>query len=321
MSSMKTIATHNGAFHADEALAVYMLRNLDTYRDAKVVRSRDPQLLDSCDIVVDVGGKYDGVKYFDHHQREFSDTLSSKYKTRLSSAGLVYKHFGKEVIKSVLVGKQISQEDLEILYEKIYTSFIEGLDANDNGISPFPADLTPTFKAAMSLPEMVSTYIPSWNSEKQDEETFLECFNKASEFIGSWFVRTVNNYASSWLPAKTLAREAVLRAKDSPILIMDKFFPWKSHLYDIEKELNIEGQFKYAIYSDGKGWRVQAVAIDPTSFTSRLALPEPWRGVRDEKLSELTGIPNCVFVHASGFIGGNGTYEGALEMAKRALTF
>ena len=41
--------------------------------------------------------------------------------------------------------------------------------------------------------------------------------------------------------------------------------------------------------------------------------------MRDEELSELTGIPDCVFVHASGFIGGNKTYEGVLEMARKAL--
>lgn len=51
----------------------------------------------------------------------------------------------------------------------------------------------------------------------------------------------------------------------------------------------------------------------------RLPLPEPWRGVRGDQLSELTGIPGCVFVHASGFIGGNKTYEGALKMALDAL--
>ena len=51
----------------------------------------------------------------------------------------------------------------------------------------------------------------------------------------------------------------------------------------------------------------------------RLSLLEEWRGVRDHALSELSGIPGCVFVHANGFIGGNTTYEGALEMARRTL--
>lgn len=48
-------------------------------------------------------------------------------------------------------------------------------------------------------------------------------------------------------------------------------------------------------------------------------MPEAWRGLRDEALSELAGIPGCVFVHASGFIGGHRTRDGALQMARRAL--
>lgn len=49
-------------------------------------------------------------------------------------------------------------------------------------------------------------------------------------------------------------------------------------------------------------------------------MPAAWRGLRDEKLSEVAGIPGCVFVHASGFIGGAVTYEGVLEMARKSLT-
>ena len=53
---------------------------------------------------------------------------------------------------------------------------------------------------------------------------------------------------------------------------------------------------------------------------SRKPLPEAWRGMRDAQLSELSGIADCIFVHASGFIGGNSTKEGALEMATKSLT-
>ena len=52
---------------------------------------------------------------------------------------------------------------------------------------------------------------------------------------------------------------------------------------------------------------------------SRLSLLEQWRGVRDEDLAKVSGIPGCIFVHASGFIGGNKTYEGALKMALTTL--
>jgi uncharacterized UPF0160 family protein len=65
--------------------------------------------------------------------------------------------------------------------------------------------------------------------------------------------------------------------------------------------------------------RVQGVPRDPGSFECRKFLPEPWRGVRDDALSQLTGIDGGIFVHANGFIGGNKTREGALAMASAAL--
>jgi uncharacterized UPF0160 family protein len=64
---------------------------------------------------------------------------------------------------------------------------------------------------------------------------------------------------------------------------------------------------------------VQAVAVSPESFESRKALPSAWRGLRDDELSKETGIPGCVFVHMSGFIGGNSTFEGALAMVRSTL--
>lgn len=65
---------------------------------------------------------------------------------------------------------------------------------------------------------------------------------------------------------------------------------------------------------------MQAVAVSPDSFQSRKALPSQWQGLRDEELSKESGIPGCVFVHMSGFIGGNKNFDGALAMAKAALT-
>lgn len=67
-------------------------------------------------------------------------------------------------------------------------------------------------------------------------------------------------------------------------------------------------------------WRVQTVPVEPGSFQSRKTLPKAWMGIRDQELDSISGIPGCIFVHASGFIGGNKTYEGTLEMARQGLT-
>ncbi|RLN34180.1 uncharacterized protein C2845_PM03G00910 [Panicum miliaceum] len=228
--SGKRVGTHNGSFHCDEALGCFLIRLTSQFAGADVVRTRDSQILDTLDAVLDVGGVYDPSRHrYDHHQKGFNEVFGHGFNTKLSSAGLGYRilpwtmlidnsHFGKEIIAKEL-GVNEDHEDVHRLYLAIYKSFIE----------------------------------------------------------------------------------------------------WKLHLFELEEELKIDPLTKYVLYQDvrSQSWRVQAVSVAPDRFESRKALP--WRGMRDDELSAETGIPNCVFVHMSGFIGGNKTYEGALEMARAAL--
>lgn len=41
---MKKIGTHSGVFHCDEALACFLLKQLPEYKDAEVVRTRNPEV-------------------------------------------------------------------------------------------------------------------------------------------------------------------------------------------------------------------------------------------------------------------------------------
>lgn len=55
---------------------------------------------------------------------------------KLSSAGLVYCHFGFEIIKNVV--PQITNEDvIEHIFKKVYKWFVQEIDAIDNGVSMF----------------------------------------------------------------------------------------------------------------------------------------------------------------------------------------
>ena len=45
----------------------------------------------------------------------------------------------------------------------------------------------------------------------------------------------------------------------------------------------------------------------------------PWVGLRDKDLEQASGIEGAVFVHATGFIGGAKSREGALKLADAAL--
>ncbi|XP_042505471.1 MYG1 protein C694.04c-like [Macadamia integrifolia] len=229
ITTTKRVGTHNGTFHCDEALGCFLIRLSDKFAGAEIVRTRDPEVLDTLDVVLDVGGVYDsGRDRYDHHQRGFGEVLGHGFTAKLSSAGLVYKHYGKEIIAKEL--------QLDEGHPNIHRVFL-------------------------------AVY-----------KIFLEVVN---------------------------------------------FAHWKLHLFELEEEMRIDPPIKYVIYQDdrSKRWLVQAVAISPDRFESRKPLPSPWRGLSDEELSKQAGIPGCVFVHMSGFIGGNLTYEGALAMARASLKF
>ncbi|XP_026868250.2 UPF0160 protein MYG1, mitochondrial [Electrophorus electricus] len=324
MTSAK-IGTHNGTFHCDEALACYFLRQLPEYKDAEVIRTRDPAQLATCDVVVDVGGVYDPSTHrYDHHQRCFVETFNSlcpekPWLTKLSSAGLVYLHFGRRILSSLTHLTQESRE-LEILYDKMYENFVEEVDAVDNGISQYDGEVRYTVSTTLSA--RVSYLNPWWNGKCQDIE---EGFHKAMALVGAEFLDRLDYYQNAWLPARGVVEDAVqTRHKVDPtgevLLLAQGGCPWKEHLFSLEKELKVEVPIKFVLFPDQNGqWRIQCVPAGINTFQNRLSILEEWRGIRDDDLSQLSGIPGCVFVHTSGFIGGNKTKEGVLEMARRTL--
>jgi len=79
------IATHNGIFHADEISAIALLEIFVDEVDITRV-PHNTKNFDNFDMIIDIGRKYDGEKYFDHHQ----------YKGGKSSAGLIWEFIGKE---------------------------------------------------------------------------------------------------------------------------------------------------------------------------------------------------------------------------------
>ena len=341
------IGTHNGHFHADEALAVYMLRLLPQYTSASLVRTRDPSLLDQCHTVVDVGGVYDDAKKrYDHHQREFATTFP-EHKTKLSSAGLVYMHYGKAIIAQH-TKLPIDHSDVELLYQKLYDDFVEAIDANDNGISKYDsskleqAGIEEKFKSgAITLPSLVGDLNHedplnpgidrSTTESPQAEEDYR--FSQASSLMGTAFLRKLHGAATAWLPARALVKSSfdqrASQHESGQLLVLPRAgIPWKEHLYNIEQKSGVSEDKKilYVIYAEkeepGSKWRIQAVSKDMTSFVNRKSLPEPWCGVRDAELDTLLGPDvedGAVFVHASGFIGGHKTEAGVRAMAAKAL--
>lgn len=331
------IGTHDGIFHCDEVLACFMLQQLPAYADATILRTRNDDKLAQCDIVVDVGAVFDrSADRFDHHQRTFVDTFSTlrpefgenRFNIRLSSAGLIYTYFGEAVIQRILteqcgLPEPISADLLRNIYLKVYESLIQEIDGIDNGVPMFAGE--PAYRIGSDLSSRVASFNASWT---EDETKFdaMAAFGRAQQLVGTEFVDKVRYYATSWWPAREIVAAAVERRHavhpSGAILELERFCPWKDHLYQLEQEQpeTLAGQPRYVLMENKPGdFRVIAVPLNPKSFVCRKFLHKAWRGVRDADLEKVSGVPGATFVHASGFIGGARTRAAALQMAVRSL--
>lgn len=109
---------------------------------------------------------FDHSKFrYDHHQRGFAETMNSldaskPWTTKLSSAGLVYQHYGRRVISQVL-GLEEGDATIEILFDKMYANFIEEYDGKDNGVNQYDGEALYTVNSTVG--QRVARLAPSWN--------------------------------------------------------------------------------------------------------------------------------------------------------------
>lgn len=333
------IGTHSGTFHCDEALACAMLKCLPQYKNAEIVRSRDQQVLDGCDIVVDVGAEYNPENHrYDHHQRTFSLNLAQcnpqvktekwANRTKLSSAGLVYAHFGHQVLQAMVPESKFKPDELcseyfTALYKFVYENLMEEVDAVDNGVDQWSGEnLQRNYKKTTTLSSRVSNLNPSWLEENQDTD---KIFPKAMEITKYELTDRINGF-NSWWAARSIVKKAILERKEyhpsGKVIYFSQFCPWKAHVYAFEQDKNFkelsENEVLYCVFQGADSCRVQCVSVEG-SFENRKSLPKSWRGIRNEELQKVTGLSDAVFCHAAGFISGWGSMESAKKAVEMAL--
>lgn len=320
------IGTHDGTFHCDEALAIFMLKLLPRYKDAKIIRTRNDDILDTCDIVVDVGKRYDPACHrYDHHMRHFKETWNTLMKEgfdssiKLSSAGLIYCHFGKEIIKHLLP-EDTSEAVLKATFRRVYYKLIQEIDGIDNGVPMFNGE--PLYNISSGISERVDRLNPPWNDKTTD---FSEQFYKAIDLVGEEFLFHVHYSVDVWWPARCIVDNALDKRfkidESGEIIELETTTPWKGHLAELEVQRDVKPCIKFVIFYDDRDntYRVRAVPLNPQSFVCRVFLPESWGGLKDKELEVASGITGCIFVHSTRFIGSHKTRQGAIEMARKAL--
>ncbi|KAL9187600.1 hypothetical protein ACHAXT_005978 [Thalassiosira profunda] len=324
---------------ADEALGVWLLRHCPR-TGSPVVRPAIPPCWaratsSSTRAVYD----HATLKY-DHHQRGYDERFAPKLKegrevgrcTKLSASGLVYRHYGKEVISEHYPALTESASDLDWVYAKMYDSFMEAIDAIDTGVEPLPPakdgeeEVQLQYKDSTGLSARVGRTNPRWN--EVDDATGASPdpdarFEVASEMCGQDFLQVLTKLVEGDLPARSIVATAVKdRYGCDPsgeiIKLPSGGLPWKNQVYDLERELELEVPIKYVLYTDQAGmWRIQCVSVEGKAFENRLGLPSrvAGGGIRIwKKVAGIAGVP----LPRERVHRGNKSYEG-VEMARVAL--
>lgn len=296
------IITHNGDFHSDELLAVAALRIHYGREVCEIVRTRDPEIIKTGDIVVDVGYVYDPeAKRFDHHQkREGEGAGAHDNGIPYSSFGLVWKHYGE-----ALCG---SPEAAFIIEEKIAYP----IDSADNSISVFAQVRPDVFPYIFH--NVIAAFRPTWKEIEEKSRAHDAGFFEALE-IAEQTLRREILVAQHTHEGIEYVRRAYEAAEDKRVIVLDAHYPWEVVAKDYPKLLFVVKPDKQNTHL----WKVRTVREHPHSFVNRKDLPRGWAGKTNEALQAVTGVADAIFCHNTRFIIVVGSKEGALELARIAL--
>lgn len=280
----RSFGTHDGGFHADEVTACSLLLLFDCIDKNKIVRTRDPEKLERCDFVCDVGGVYDPEKRrFDHHQ--------AGYKGPLSSAGMVLLYLKEQKLLS------------PHLYDVFNNSLIRGVDAHDNGVAKMESGTT-------SFSQVVSNFLPI--DQEAPPEEIEEAFQNALSFVLGHLQR-LRARALYTLECQKMVSQVMQEGKE--VLFFDASIPWIESFFELGGEHH---PAQFIVMPSGKHWKVRGI---PPSLSERMKvrkpLPAAWAGLQDKELVEATKIEGAIFCHKGRFISIWETKEAALEALAR----
>ena len=286
----KLLVTHNGTFHADDIFATATL-SIMLDGNIKVVRTRDTAIIAKADFVYDVGGEYNpDQNIFDHHQKGGAGTRDNGIP--YAAFGLVWKKYGEQICGSKIIADQLDKR------------LVQPIDANDNGINLFTVDGE---IAPYIIQDLFFLFRPSWKEDQDFDSAFNEVVKIAIVIINREIKKMSDN-----LEAENFAQDSYNKSTNKEIIVIDGPYPWHEVLGSHPEPL-------YAVFPKIDTWRVECVRKEKYSFENRKPLPLEWAGLRDEKLVEITGVPDATFCHNGRFMAVSKTKEGALALANKAL--
>ncbi|ASM50524.1 hypothetical protein PESP_a2573 [Pseudoalteromonas espejiana DSM 9414] len=283
-----TVVTHSGNFHADDVFSIAVLKHV--LPSFKLIRTRDKALIESADIVVDVGGEYNpDTGRFDHHQRGGAGERENG--TPYSSFGLIWKKYGLALC-----------DNNQAVADRVDSGLVSNIDAIDCGYVKGVVE-------GITLSQTLSMFNPTW----EEEGNFDECFNEAVDFAARLLTRFIASAHGS-VNAKAIVAKAIEIAEDARVIVLEKYTPWKKTVHILSSDA------LFMVYPSHSGqWIIQTVPVEPGSFEDRKSLPKAWAGLSDEEFQAETGLNDAVFCHNGLFIAGTKSFESTMKLAEVAL--
>lgn len=304
---MRRIVTHNGKFHADEVTCVALLTCYFAFKNIEttLLRTRDFSNFKEDDILVDVGLDYNHQKlHYDHHQTDFKETWSEKDTIILSSAGLVWRHYGNYIIEMYLSNNpekydntfNYSEETIQDIKNNIYYELIEEIDANDNGIVYDKKNLN------------ISQIIADLNEDITNEHIQYIKFNKSVSLVGEIFDINFKKIIDTYFDFQKDLEIVSQMDLTHPFIGVDKNIPTLFKCLDV---LDPDFNVKFCIFENKNEYTIKTRRID--KFLPICPI------IPEDKIKELCDSDDIIFVHKSNFMAKVKSLETAIKIVKFSL--
>lgn len=228
------VITHNTTFHADDVIAVAMLRYAKF--EFHLMRTRVPHILEEAIhfpdvLVLDVGGVYNpSMLNFDHHQDMGLP----------SSAGMIYNHF-KDTFCPV---------EAQPFFEQFIAS-IDAIDTNRDNIYALWDTLPEGFRNTSNI-------ISGFNRDVRDETLQYNQFVKATDFA---LVIIENEIHSAIEKAEAEKQYESREILPNGVAVFNEFSPiWKKKKHHL-----------FAVLPHANGWQIQSLDTYIEKIPERVA--------------------------------------------------
>lgn len=285
--TINKLTVHAGTFHSDDVFCGAVAKTLNENVIIERVANADGIHTDieQGHIVADIG-----MGPFDHHQKDCPYRTDGIKHCGASRLWLVY---GYSVVKKIY--PELGEEENLYICQKVDEKLLQTIAALDNGAPDFPTEV-------YSIVNIVEGFRPGWDSEKSDDEGFMDAVNAMKLILKN----EIERYCAEQRAIPYVSR--CLDEMMEGVVVLEKYCPWKQVVMKNENA-------KAVVYPSKRGgWNIEPVPLDKGEQTYRVSVPESWRGKKGDEAGKLQ--KGMTFCHTMGFVIAFDTKENAISAAK-----